>query len=326
MKGGAKVLPPSAQRHSLHASLRDFELPLLVELASNALGDNVLVGPLAAAEGGGLGKLVAGVEHTSRPASPAEVDVGVLVHGVELLAESLQAAGLAGATSLGEDGLALVLLEPRAVKVGDLGELIAGAVGDESTGVGPLVAGKENLVLSGTGLADGGHGGLNGGSPALDVHVVLGEMSVRTRGFGGKLLYGKTYGLVHHTESNLGVALVLGSNLRPKAGKLDVGRTALANNGTVPAAVVVHVDNAHGGAGIQAALDLLVVGGPVVGVEGTADGVDQVLPADGETESVEAVVSDEVLHLVETSLARVDNVAAARAVGSTAEVKTSDLS
>jgi hypothetical protein len=50
------------------------------------------------------------------------------------------------------------------------------------------------------------------------------------------------------------------------------------------------------------------------------------LPADGETESVEAVVSDEVLHLVETSLARVDNVAAARAVGSTAEVKTSDLS
>jgi hypothetical protein len=88
----------------------------------------------------------------------------------------------------------------------------------------------------------------------------------------------------------------------------------------------VNVDDAHGGTGIQAALDLLVVGGPVVGVEGTADGVDQVLPADGETESVEAVVSDEVLHLVETSLARVDNVAAARAVGSTAEVKTSDLS
>jgi hypothetical protein len=192
-------------------------LPLLVELASNALGDNVLVGPLAAAEGRGLSKLVAGVEHTSRPAGPAKVDVGVLVHGIELLAEGLQAAGIAGATGLGEDGLALVLLEPRAesledcdvvggaggvgagsvgvkvlvhiedevggaaVKVGDLRELIAGAVGDEGAGMGPLVAGKENLVLGGTSLADGGHGGLNGGSPALDVNIVLGEMSVKTR-------------------------------------------------------------------------------------------------------------------------------------------------
>ena len=194
-----------------HADLRNLEIPLLVELASNALGDNVLVGPLAAAEGRGLSELVAGVEHTSGPASPAEVDVGVLVHGIELLAESLQAAGLAGAAGLGEDSLALVLLEPctesledvdvvggasgvgarsvgvevlvhiedevggAAVKVGDLRELITGAVGDESAGVGPLVARKENLVLGGTSLADGGHCGLNGGTPALDVHVVLGE-------------------------------------------------------------------------------------------------------------------------------------------------------
>lgn len=194
-----------------HADLRNFEMPLLVELASNALGDNVLVGPLAAAEGRGLSELVAGVEHTSGPASPAEVDVGVLVHGIELLAESLQAAGLAGAAGLGEDSLALVLLEPcteslkdvdvvggasgvgarsvgvevlvhvedevggAAVKVGDLGELITRAVGDESAGVGPLVTGKENLVLGGTSLTDGGHCGLDSGSPALDVHVVLGE-------------------------------------------------------------------------------------------------------------------------------------------------------
>ena len=73
----------------------------------------------------------------------------------------------------------------------------------------------------------------------------------------------------------------------------------------------MNVDNAHGSASIQAALYLLVVGGPVVGVEGTADGVDEVLPANGETEGVKAIVSDEMLHLVETSLARVDNVAAA---------------
>jgi len=49
------------------------------------------------------------------------------------------------------------------------------------------------------------------------------------------------------------------------------------------------------------------------------------LPANGETEGVEAIVSDEVLHLVEASLARVDNVAAARAVGSTAKVETGDV-
>lgn len=120
-----------------------------------------------------------------------------------------------------------------------------------------------------------------------------------------------TYRLVHHTESNLSVALVLGSNLRPKAGKLDVGRTALADNGAVPAGVVVNVNDTHGSTGVQAALDLLVISGPVVGVEGAANSVHEVLPANGETEGVEAIVSDEVLHLVETSLTRVDNVAAA---------------
>ena len=123
-----------------HADLRNFEMPLLVELASNALGDNVLVGPLAAAEGRGLSELVAGVEHTSGPASPAEVDVGVLVHGIELLAESLQTAGLAGAAGLGEDSLALVLLEPCTESLKDV-DVVGGAsgVGARSVGVKVLV-------------------------------------------------------------------------------------------------------------------------------------------------------------------------------------------
>jgi hypothetical protein len=137
---------------------------------------------------------------------------------------------------------------------------------------------------------------------------------------------GETYRLVHHTKGNLSVALVLGSNLRPKASKLDVGRTALTNNGAVPATVVVHIDDAHLSTSIQAALDLFVVGGPVVCVEGATNGVHKVLPANGKAEGVEAIVGDEVLHLVETGLARVDNVAAARAVGSTAKVETGDLS
>ena len=65
-----------------------------------------------------------------------------------------------------------------AVKVCDLRESIAGAVGDERAGVSPLVARKENLVLGRTGLADGGHGGLNSGCPALDINVVLDRMLV----------------------------------------------------------------------------------------------------------------------------------------------------
>jgi hypothetical protein len=144
---------------------------------------------------------------------------------------------------------------------------------------------------------------------------------------GSKVLGGKTYGLVHHTEGDLGVALVLGSNLRPKAGKLDVGRTALANNGAVPAAIVVEVDDAESSAGVQAALDLLIEDSPVGRAEGTADSVvDEVLPADGDTESVEAIVLDEVLHLIETGLARVGVAAsAASTVGTAAEVETGDL-
>ena len=188
---------------------------LLVELSSNALGDDVHVGPFVAVLGGDLRKLVAAVEHTSRPAGPAKVGVRVLVQDVKLFAKSLQTALLAGAASLSEDSLALVLLQPRAeslecvdvvggasgvgagsvgvqvlvhvedqvggaaVKVRHLGESIAGTVGDECTGVGPLVARKENLVLGRAGLADGGDGGLNGLRPAVNVHVVLDEMSVR---------------------------------------------------------------------------------------------------------------------------------------------------
>ena len=189
----------------------------LVELASNALGDDLPVGPAAAALDGGLGELVAGVELAGRPAGPAEVDVGVLVEGVELLAQHGQAAGVVGAAGLGEDGLALVGAEPlaegvegvdvvggaggvgagavgvevlvdvedevvgAAVEVGDLVESGGGAVVDEGAGVGPLVAGEEELVAGGAGLADGGDGSLDGSGPGVDGDIVLETWSVRKR-------------------------------------------------------------------------------------------------------------------------------------------------
>ena len=181
----------------------------LVELASNALGDDLPVGPAAAALDGSLGELVAGVELAGRPAGPAEVDVRVLVEGVELLAQHGQAAGVVGAAGLGEDGLTLVGAEPvaeggeggdvvggaggvgagavgvevlvdvedqvvgGAVEVGDLVEGGGGAVVDEGAGVGPLVAGEEELVAGGAGLADGGDGSLDGSGPGVDGDIVL---------------------------------------------------------------------------------------------------------------------------------------------------------
>jgi hypothetical protein len=186
----------------------------LVELASNALGDDLPVSPAAAALGRSLSKLVASIELASRPASPAKVDVRVLVKSIELLAEGGQAGSVVGATGLGEDGLALVGAEPgaegvegvdvvggaggvgagavgvevlvdvedqvggAAVEVGDFAKGGGGAVVDEGAGVGPLVAGEEELVGGGAGLADGGHGGLDGLGPGVDGDIVLEGESV----------------------------------------------------------------------------------------------------------------------------------------------------
>ena len=198
-----------ASMHRLSAGTHSMLHLCLVELASNALGDNLPVSPAAAALGRSLSKLVASIELASRPASPAKVDVRVLVKSIELLAQCGQAAGIVGATGLGEDGLALVGAEPlaegvegfnvvggaggvgagavgvevlvdvedqvvgAAVEVGDLVEGGGGAVVDEGAGVGPLVAGEEELVLGGTSLADGGDGGLNGLGPGVDGDIVL---------------------------------------------------------------------------------------------------------------------------------------------------------
>ena len=135
------------------------------------------------------------------------------------------------------------------------------------------------------------------------------------------------YRLVHQTKGNLAVPLVLRRNLRPKASELSVRRTALTNDRTVPTGVVVDVNDAKCSAGVQAALDQLVVRGPVVGVKGAAEVVvDQELPSDRNAEGVQTVVSDEVLYLVDADLAGVDNVGGlAGSVDGAAEVEAGDL-
>ena len=51
-------------------------------------------------------------------------------------------------------------------------------------------------------------------------------------------------GLVHDTKDDLGLALVLGSKLAPNAGELCVGRTSLSNDSSVPACIIVNVNDA----------------------------------------------------------------------------------
>jgi hypothetical protein len=89
----------------------------------------------------------------------------------------------------------------------------------------------------------------------------------------------------------------------------------------------VDVNNAKRCAGVEAALDLLVIRVPVVGVEGAAEVVVQEeLPSDWDAEGVQAVVFGEVLHLVDADLAGVDDVGGlARSVDGAAKVEAGDL-
>lgn len=137
-----------------------------------------------------------------------------------------------------------------------------------------------------------------------------------------------TYWLIHQTEGDLVVVLVLSRNLRPKTSELSIGRTSLSNDRAVPTSVVVDVDNAKGGAGVQATLDLFVVGREVVGVKGAAEVVvQQELPSHRNTEGVQAIVVDKVLHLVDASLAWIDDTRRlARAIDGAAKVESCDLS
>ena len=76
----------------------------LLELPNNALGHEWLVGELAIAFEWSLGDGIRSVEATSRPADPAEENVGVLVDVLELLAQVSEAGGVIGSsTGFGEN-------------------------------------------------------------------------------------------------------------------------------------------------------------------------------------------------------------------------------
>lgn len=171
----------------------------------------------------------------------------------------------------------------------------------------PVVTGQQNQVLSGTGLADGGDSSLDGSGPGVDVLKIM--------------------GLVHDAESNLRLGSILSSQLRPDGSELGVGRTAAAaNNLTVPASVVVEVEDTKGSARVQAVGHLLIVLGEEGGVKGATEVlVDKVLPANGDAESVELVVLDEVVHLGLTGGSRIDVAARGSTVGVHTEIEASNV-
>ena len=237
-----KFFVPNSCPHG--ESMRSFSAHL--ELASNALRNDRLVSVTVRS----LRKDVRSVERSSSPASPSKVDIRVLIEVSQRLADILLTASSVSTTSLRKESLTLVGaevtgegLESRRDLVADtsgagagpvrvhvlvdiVDELGDGAVrvldGGEGrggvcleTGSGSVACtGQEDQLASGTSGTDGGDGGLDGDGP------------------GG---HGEVVGFVHDAEDDLGVGRIFCSQLAPQICELGVGRTALANNTTVPA-------------------------------------------------------------------------------------------
>jgi len=61
-----------------------------------------------------------------------------------------------------------------------------------------------------------------------------------------------THRFIHQPKGHLAVTFVFGGELTPKAGKLGIGWTTLADDPAVPTRVVMDVDNAHLRTGAEA--------------------------------------------------------------------------
>jgi hypothetical protein len=120
--------------------------------------------------------------------------------------------------------------------------------------------------------------------------------------------------LVHDTEGDLGLAAVLLCQLLPYIRQLRINWSTLANNLVVPSSVVVKVENTQRCTRLQASLHEAIVLGEVVRIKcSTKLVVEQELPAYWETERVETVVLNEMVHLSKRSAATDDVVGLVRA-------------
>jgi hypothetical protein len=137
---------------------------------------------------------------------------------------------------------------------------------------------------------------------------------------------------IHDTEDNLGLAAVLLRKLSPYVRQLRVRWSTLTNNCSIPSSIVVDIEDAQRCTRVQASLYEAIVLCEVVPIQSTAElVVEQELPAHGETESVERVILDKVVHLCQCSASTDDVVRLVRscqgafAVDGASEVETGDV-
>lgn len=117
--------------------------------------------------------------------------------------------------------------------------------------------------------------------------------------------------LVHEPEDDVFIVAVLLGQLTPEGDEIIIRdfSATLSNEVAIETGKVVHVHDA-GSAGVQACLDEIVKCLEVVGVKIAAQlVVHKELPANRQTEGIEAVVVDEMLHLIRriVSITQVDN-------------------
>ena len=232
---------------------------------------------------------------TSSPASPAQPDIRIVVQKSKFSTHVCRTARRVAAAGLEEHGLAIHTAEI----VRQRRELILYAVRDtfwqraariveilmrliDQFGGGPVI------------ILDGRQSRGRGSLKSTDSVVIsagekdhLGRGAVMTNGFDGNLNAGSPGGhveivrLVHQAEDDVALRGVFPRELGPETGELLIRWSSLTDDATVPAGVVVHVEDAEG-ACCETCLHDLVVGVEEGLVQWTSEiVVDEVLPSDG---------------------------------------------
>ena len=108
--------------------------------------------------------------------------------------------------------------------------------------------------------------------------------------------------LVHDAHYYFILLRILCRQLAPQTGEVTVFGSTLTNDLSVPAGVVVNIDNTVSTSD-QTSLDQGVVFGEIRRVQRATDLIiDEVLPPNGQSERVQTIVVNEVLHLTRTIL------------------------
>lgn len=161
------------------------------------------------------------------------------------------------------------------VQIGDTAQSIS-TVSHEVLGTSPVGTGEKDVIRSRSAGTDSTDSALQSSGPGVDVRDVM--------------------RLIHESENDFGLVRVFRRETSPKASELAGVDTSLPDNATIVPSVVVDVDNTVG-SDAKTGLDEFVIFAKGCGVELSEYSLVQVLPANGQTEGVEAVFAFEEGHL-----------------------------